>query len=63
MSLSHSFSVEHAEKYGIDCAILINHFQFLIQQNQATGKNFHDGRTWIFQSQKEIASIYPYLYR
>lgn len=58
--LSHSFSVEHAEAYGIDCAILINHFQFWIEQNQATGKNFHDGKTWMYQTQKDIASVYPY---
>ena len=32
--LSHSFSVEYAELYGVECAILINHFQFWIEQNQ-----------------------------
>lgn len=60
MTLSHSFSVELAELYGIECAILINHFQFWIEQNKSTGKNFHDGRTWMYQSQKDIAAIYPY---
>lgn len=60
MTLSHSFSVEHAEKYGLECAVLISHFQFWIEQNKALGRNFHDGRTWMFQSQKEIAAIYPY---
>jgi hypothetical protein len=58
--LSHSFSVEYAELYGVECAILINHFQFWIEQNQRTGKNFHDGKTWMYQTQKEIAAIYPY---
>lgn len=60
MRLSHSFSVELAEKYGIECAILISHFQFWIEQNQAMGRNYHDGRTWMYQTQKEIAAIYPY---
>ena len=59
-SLSHSFCVEHAEAYGIECAILINHFQFWIGQNRAMGRNNYDGRTWMYQTQKEIASIYPY---
>src|ERR1700731_2932470 len=60
MRQSHSFSVELATKYGPECAILINHFQFWIEQNRATGKNFHDGRTWMYQTQKEISAIYPY---
>ena len=58
--MSHSFSIENAELYGVDCAILINHFQFWIEQNQRMGRNFHDGRTWMYQTQKEIAAIYPY---
>jgi hypothetical protein len=58
--MSHAFSVELAQIYGIECAILINHFQFWIEQNQRMGRNFHDGRTWMYQTQKEIASIYPY---
>lgn len=60
MSLSHSFSVHHAELYGVDCAILINHFLFWIEQNRAMGRNFHEGRTWMYQTQKEISAIYPY---
>ena len=58
--LSHSFSVEYAEMYGVECAILINHFQFWVEQNKAMGRNFHDGRTWMYQTQAEIAAIYPY---
>lgn len=58
--LNHSFNVEHAEIYGIECAILISHFQFWIEQNQRMGRNFYDDRTWMYQTQKEIAAIYPY---
>ncbi len=57
---SHSFSIENAKLYGVECAILINHFEFWIDQNRAMKKNFHEGRTWMFQSQKAIAAIYPY---
>ena len=57
---SHSFAVEHAELYGVECAILINHFQFWIEHNQAMQRNFHDDRTWMYQTQKEMAAIYPY---
>lgn len=57
---SHAFNVEHAELYGIECAILISHFQFWIDQNRVLGRNFHDGRTWTYQTQKEIAAVYTY---
>lgn len=60
MSQSHSFCVEDAQLYGVECAILINHFRFWINQNSACKRNFFDGRTWMFQTQKEIAAIYPY---
>lgn len=60
MRQHHSFSVELAEQYGIECAILIQHFQFWIEQNQMMKRNFHDDRTWMYQTQKEIAAIYPY---
>lgn len=60
MSLNHSFSVEHAQVYGVECAILIHHLQYWIQYNQGMGKNFHDGRTWMYQTQKEISTLYPY---
>ncbi len=58
--LNHSFSVEHAELYGIECAIIIHHFQFWIEQNKRLGKNFYEGKTWVYQTQKEIAAVYPY---
>jgi len=59
-SLNHAFSVEHAVLYGIECAILIHHMQFWIEQNQAMGRNLHEGRTWMYQTQIEIAACYPY---
>lgn len=59
--LSHSFSVEHAELYGVECAIVIHHLSFWIEQNHALNRNFHDGRTWMYQTQKEIAAVYSYL--
>jgi hypothetical protein len=58
--LNHAFAVEHAELYGVECAILIAHFQFWIEQNQAMKRNFHDGKTWMYQTQSEIAAVYPY---
>lgn len=59
-SLHHSFDVDIAQKYGLEEAIIIHHFQFWIRQNAAMGRNFQQGRTWMYQTQKEIAAIYPY---
>ena len=61
MTLNHSFSVEHATKYGMECAILIYHFQFWIEQNRRLKRNFYEGKTWTYQTQAEIAAIYPYM--
>lgn len=61
ISLHHSFDVEYAQEFGLQEAILIHHLQFWICQNQSTGKNFYDGRTWMYQTQKDISAIYPYL--
>ena len=58
--LHHGFSVEHAELYGIECAILIHHIQFWIEQNQRMKRNFYDGKTWMYQTQDEIAACYSY---
>ena len=58
--LNHTFSVEHAELYGIECAIMIHHFQFWIERNKRLDKNLYEGKTWVYQTQKEIAALYPY---
>lgn len=58
--INHTFSVDHAELYGIECAIMIHHFQFWIEQNKRLGKNFFEDKTWVYQTQKEIAAVYSY---
>ena len=60
MSIHHSFSIEYATKYGIEEAILIQHIQFWIFQNERLKRNFHEGKTWMYQTQEELAAIYPY---
>lgn len=59
-TLTHCFSVEHALNYGVNEAILIHHIQFWIEHNRTFKRNFHDERTWMYQSQKEMAALYPY---
>lgn len=60
-SIHHTFSTQIAEKYkSVDIAILIHHFQYWITHNAKTGRNFHEGRTWSFNSIQDIAAYFPY---
>lgn len=59
-SLHHSFDIDLATVYGVDEAILIHHFQHWIRINQRRKGNFHEGRTWTYQTLDEIAAVFPY---
>ncbi len=59
-SRTHSFDVEFARIYGVEEAVLINTFIHWIDYNRQMGVNYIDGRTWMYQTQEEIASRYPY---
>ena len=56
----HSFDIHLAESYGIECAILIHHFQHWIEINLRMKRNFHEGRTWMYDTLEEIAAHFPY---
>lgn len=60
-STHHSFDIELATEYGIVGAILIHHFQHWINHNMRCGKNRKQGRTWSYQTRKEIAAWFPYI--
>lgn len=57
---NHSFSVRLAQKYGVHESILINHFAYWIGVNQRLNRNFHEGKTWTYQTLDEIAAHFPY---
>lgn len=59
-SQHHSFDIALASKYGVECAILIQHFQHWIRINRAAGRNIREGRAWTYQSRKEIQLHFPY---
>lgn len=62
-SLHHTFDIHLAAKYGIEEAIIIHHFQHWIQVNKKLESNFHEGRTWTYQTLDEIAAHFPYMNR
>lgn len=56
----HLFDVEHALKYGVNESIMISNFQFWIHKNRSNGTNFHDGKTWTYNSVNAFKEIFPY---
>jgi len=58
--MTHSFDIEHAEKYGVGEAIMIQNMAFWIEKNRANRKHFHDGRTWMYNSVKAFMILLPY---
>ena len=59
--MQHHFDVDLACKYGITEAILINHFEYWIELNEANEANFFEGRYWTFNSVRALLEIFPYL--
>lgn len=59
--MEHSFDIDIAKEYGIEEAILLNHFQFWIAKNKANNQNFYDGYYWTFNSMKALADLFPYM--
>lgn len=60
-TIHHTFDVDLATKIGnVNVSILIHHFQFWIKHNKALGRNEHLGRTWVYQTVKEICAFFPY---
>lgn len=58
--MHHSFDIHLAEKYGVEEAILIHHFQHWIRFNREKGNNFKENKTWTFQTRKDMAAHFPY---
>lgn len=58
--MEHSFDVDVAQKYGVEAAIIIRHFQFWILKNRAEYKHQYDSRTWTYASVRALAELWPY---
>lgn len=58
--MNHSFDIEHAQRFGLNEAILIYNFQFWIEKNRANGRHLYEGRTWTYNSAKALAELLPY---
>lgn len=59
--MEHSFDVMLAQKYGVNAAVLLKHFEFWIAKNKANGQNYFDGNYWTYNSRKAFAELFPYM--
>lgn len=59
--MEHSFDIEIAQEYGVECAIIIKHLYYWIKKNKACDKNFHDGMYWTYGSVKSFGELFPYM--
>lgn len=59
--MTHSFDVEIAVKYGIECAVLLSHINYWCLKNEANGKHLHNGKYWVYNSKKAFAKLFPYM--
>ncbi len=59
--MKHYFDAYIAEKYGINCAIILQHLLFWIEKNRADERNMYDGMYWTRMSKKGIKKYFTYL--
>lgn len=60
MAQSHSFSVDVAQKFGVDIALLLNHFSFWYKKNKADDVNLFKGDYWVRMKAKTLQDYFPY---
>ena len=60
MSTHYTFSVEHAEKYGLNEAIMLHNFIYWLNINRANNHNYIDGRHWTYNSAKAFQNLFPF---
>lgn len=58
---SHSFDTGVANHLGVNAAIVLNHIMYWLRINKKKGENQNEGRTWTFETNKEIADYFGYL--
>lgn len=56
----HRFNVEVATRYGVPCALVLGHIDYLVEKARADGEKKRNGKYWVSKSVKKIAELYPY---
>ena len=56
----HRFNVEVATRYGVPCALVLGHIDYLVEKARTDGEKKRNGKYWVSKSVKKIAELYPY---
>lgn len=59
--MNHSFNIEDAKTYGVNCAVILENIRFWVAKNKANGKHNYDGKYWTYNSIKAFHELFPYL--
>jgi hypothetical protein len=59
--MNHSFNIEDAKKYGVNCAVILENIRFWVAKNKANAKHSYDGKYWTYNSIKAFHELFPYL--
>lgn len=59
--MNHQFNIEIASKYGMDVAVFLENIAFWTHKNIGNGKNYKEGRYWVFNSLESWTILFPYL--
>jgi hypothetical protein len=58
--MNYSFSVEHAQQYGVDEAILINYFIYSLSQNLFKPEHQYMNKTCVENSLRSFKVYFPF---
>lgn len=56
----HSFSIDLAEKIGVEKAVLMANIHYWLDWAASHGKNINDGYHWTYNSSTGFAKLFPY---
>ncbi len=54
------FNAGLARRYGVNGAIFLHAMAFWIRKNKSSGRNFHNGRTWTYNTLEALAAQFPF---
>lgn len=58
--MNYSFDTEHATRFGVDEAIVLQNLIYWISKNKANGINQHAGSTWTYSSASAFEKLFPF---
>tara|TARA_R100001163_G_scaffold33968_1_gene26283 strand:- start:22916 stop:23356 length:441 start_codon:yes stop_codon:yes gene_type:complete len=55
-----TMQVDHAQKYGINCAIVLHNILFFVLKNKKEKRNKHNGKYWTFNTYENWTESMPF---